>query len=99
MQVSLLSSQRRFQPRCGPAAVELAVVAPLVFLLIVGLLQVGQMVQVNQVVSNAAREGARQASTGVNTYSDVQTAVANYLTNAGITNQTGLTVTVYNVTQ
>ena len=29
----------------------------------------------------------------------MQTTVANYLTNAGITNQTGLTVTVYDVTQ
>ena len=52
-----------------------------------------------QIVCNAAREGARKASTGVNTYADVQTTVANYLTNAGITNQTGLTVTVYDVTQ
>ena len=55
--------------------------------------------KVNQIVSNAAREGARSASTGVNTYAYVQTTVANYLTNAGITNQSGLTVTVSDVTQ
>ena len=55
--------------------------------------------QVSSIIANAAREGARKASTGANSFADVQTTVANYLTNAGITNQTGLTVTVYDVTQ
>jgi Flp pilus assembly protein TadG len=107
MQIHFHPPHRRFQPRCGAAAVELAVVAPLVVGLLVGLLEVGQIVKVNQIVSNAAREGARSASTpitpitatGVNTYANVQTTVANYLTNAGITNQSGLTVTVSDVTQ
>jgi len=99
MHISFYSPHRRFQPRCGTAAVELAVVAPVVVGLIVGLLEVGQIVKVNQIVSNAAREGARSASTGFNTYTNVQTTVANYLTNAGITNQSGLTVTVSDVTQ
>jgi Flp pilus assembly protein TadG len=92
-------SQRRSRPRRGIAAVELAVVAPLVLVLLVGLLEVGRLVQVNAIVCNAAREGARKASTGANTFTDVQTTVSNYLTNAGITNQSGLTVTVYNVSQ
>jgi Flp pilus assembly protein TadG len=97
--ILLSSSHRTHQRRRGTAAVELAVVAPLIAILLVGLLEVGRIVQVNEILSNAAREGARKASTGINTYSDVQTTVANYLTNAGITNQTGLTVTVYDVTQ
>lgn len=59
----------------------------------------GRLVQVNAIVCNAAREGARKASTGANSFADVNTTVANYLTNAGITNQTGLTVTVNDVTQ
>ena len=109
MQIYSHSLHRRFQPRCGTATVEFAVVAPLVVGLLVGLLEVGQIVKVNQIVSNAAREGARSASTpitatgvntyAVNTYANVQTTVANYLTNAGITNQSGLTVTVSDVTQ
>jgi Flp pilus assembly protein TadG len=99
MQISFNSQSRRFQPRCGTAAVELAVVAPLVVGLLAGLLEVGQIVKVNEIISNAAREGARLASTGVHTYADVQTTVANYLTNAGVTNQSGLTVTVSDVTQ
>ena len=77
----------------------MAVVAPFILLILVGLLEVGRLVQVNAIVCNAAREGARKASTGANTFADVQSTVANYLTNAGITNQTGLTVTVYDVSQ
>jgi Flp pilus assembly protein TadG len=99
MKIRLRSSPRRSRPQHGTAAVELAVLLPLIVCLLVGLLEVGQIVRVNQIVTNAAREGARQASTGVTTYANVQATVANYLTNAGITNQTGLTVTVYDVTQ
>jgi Flp pilus assembly protein TadG len=84
--------------RSGTAAVELAVVSPMVIALLVGLLTVGRIVQMTEIVSNAAREGARRASTGLNTYADVQTTVTNYLTNAGITNQTGLSITVYDGT-
>jgi Flp pilus assembly protein TadG len=91
--------RRGLQPRSAIAAVELAVVMPLILILLVGLLEVGRIVQINEILNNAAREGARKASTGINTFADVQTTVANYLTNAGITNQTNLTVTVYNVTQ
>lgn len=99
MQISCSSPHSRFQSRCGTAAVELAVVAPLVVGLLAGLLEVGQIVKVNQIVSNAAREGARTALTGIHTYTDVQTTVTNYLTNSGITKQSGPTVTVSDVTQ
>jgi Flp pilus assembly protein TadG len=72
---------------------------PFVAILLVGLLEVGRLVQVTAIVSNAAREAARNASTGTSTYANVQTVVQNYLTNAGISNQSGLTVTVYDVSQ
>jgi Flp pilus assembly protein TadG len=99
MKIRLHSAYCRNQPRRAVAAVELAVIAPLVAIFLLGLLEVGRIVQVNEILNNAAREGARKASTGINTFADVQTTVANYLTNAGITNQAGLKVTVYNVTQ
>jgi Flp pilus assembly protein TadG len=99
MKIRLDPPNGKVEQRYGTAAVELAVVLPVVIILLVGLLEIGQTVQVSQILSNAAREGARKASTGMNTYADVQTTVSNYLTNAGITNQTGLTVTIYNVTQ
>jgi len=93
------SPHHGFQPRHAIAAVELALTAPLLALLVVGVLEVARMVQINQIVSNAAREGARNASMGTTTYANVQTVVADYLTNAGITNQSGLSVSVYDVTQ
>jgi Flp pilus assembly protein TadG len=97
MKIKPVSLLRRL--RSGAAAVELAVVSPMVVALIIGLLTVGRIVQMSEILANAAREGARKASTGINTYADVQTTIANYLTNAGVTNQTGLVVSVTNVTQ
>ena len=89
----------RSQPRRALAAVELALLMPLLLTFLLGVWEVGRLVQINQIIDNAAREGARKASTGVNTYADVKTTVSNYLTNAGITNLNNLTVQVYNVTQ
>jgi Flp pilus assembly protein TadG len=97
MKTRLDSSPRK--SRSGTAAVELAVISPLLIALVIGLLTVGRMVQMTEIMANAAREGARKASTGINTYADVQTTITNYLTNAGVTNQAGLTITVYDVTQ
>jgi Flp pilus assembly protein TadG len=89
----------RFQRRRGVATVELAVVLPFLLILLLGIWEVGRLVQISQIVNNAAREGARKASTGINTYSDVSTTVTNYLTAAGITNLSGLQIQVFNVTQ
>jgi Flp pilus assembly protein TadG len=90
---------RGFQRRRGVAIVELALVLPILLVLLLGIWEVGRLVQISQIVNNAAREGARKASTGINTYSDVSTTVTNYLTTAGITNLSGLQVQVFNVTQ
>lgn len=85
--------------RRGIAAVELAIFMPFLLFLLLGLWEVGRMVQVSQIVNNAAREGARKASTSINTYSDVSTVVTNYLKCAGITNLTNLQINVANITQ
>ena len=47
--------------RRGAAVVEFAIVAPLFFLLIFGMIEYGRMVMVQQVITNASREGARRA--------------------------------------
>ena len=83
--------------RRGNAAVEFALVAPLLILLLLGLWEVGRLVEVQQTVNMAAREGGRQASTGQKDVSGVQQTVTNYLTRAGINTQ-GITVTVTNMT-
>ena len=51
--------------RKGVVAVELALCAPFVFLMVVGLLELSRMAQVQQILSNAAREGARLAAQGL----------------------------------
>ena len=85
-------------PRRAAAAVELAVVLPTVLLpLLLGLWEWGRIVEVQQVLDNAAREGARRASTGQKTNSQVSQAVLQYLTDTGL-GTAGATVTVTNVT-
>ena len=77
--------------RWGSAAVEFAIVAPIFFLFVFGIIEYGRMVMVQQVITNASREGARQAVLDGATTSDVQNAVQTYLTNSSIN---GATVTV-----
>jgi Flp pilus assembly protein TadG len=47
--------------RSGVAAVEFALVAPIFFLLVFGLIEFGRMMMVQQSLTNAAREGSRVA--------------------------------------
>ncbi len=42
--------------RRGAAAVEFAIVAPVFFLLVFGMIEYGRMVMVQQVITNASRE-------------------------------------------
>src|SRR5262249_54271942 len=76
--------------------VEFALLLPLLLALLLGLWEIGCVMEFTQILSNAAREGARQATTE-KTYAEVLTSVQNYLTAAGI-NQNGLKVQITNVT-
>jgi Flp pilus assembly protein TadG len=77
--------QRRIaKKRLGVAAVEFAIVAPLFILLTFGILEYGRMVMVQQVLTNAAREGARAAVLDGATIAGVRTGVNNYLTGASV---------------
>ena len=77
--------------RRGAAVVEFAVVAPVFFLLIFGMIEYGRMVMVQQVLTNASREGARVGILDGSTGSDVSTTVSGYLTSSSIS---GATITV-----
>jgi Flp pilus assembly protein TadG len=74
--------------RRGVAAVEFACVAPLFFLLVFGLIEYGRMVMVQQLLTNAAREGARVGVLDGSTEAKVDAAVNTYLSAAGIRNTT-----------
>lgn len=66
--------------RSGVAAIELALVAPVFFLLVFGLIEFGRMMMVQQSLTNAAREGCRTAvMASTISSSDVDAAVRDYL--------------------
>jgi Flp pilus assembly protein TadG len=66
--------------RQGVAAVECAIVAPLMIVLVLGAIDVGEYANVYQKVSDASREGARIAvQTETATNSQVSSGVMNYL--------------------
>ncbi|MCD4728077.1 MAG: pilus assembly protein [Pirellulales bacterium] len=76
--------------RQGAAAVEFALVAPLFFLMVFGMIEFGRMIMVQQVITNATREGARIAvlDSQTATASLVASTVSDYLQNAGISGET-----------
>lgn len=82
--------RRTLRRRRGAAAVEFAIVLPLFILMIVGILEFGRMIMVQNVLTNAAREGARLACIDGSTEATVQAAVTTFLINASVT---GVTVT------
>ena len=85
---------KRKQIRRGVATVEAALVLPICFVFIFGLFDFCRLLMVRQVVTNAAREGARYAtvSTASVTTAQVQTVVTNFL--AGQV-PAGATISVY----
>jgi Flp pilus assembly protein TadG len=85
----LRRGRRTSERRRGAVAVEAAVVLPMALIFLFGTWEVGRIVQVNQLLYNAAREGARLAAGGSNagtqvTLSMVQQAVRDYMTAAGL---------------
>lgn len=87
--------RRGYRSRCGArrgaAVVEFAIVASLLFLLILGIIEFGRLLMVQQILTNASREGARRAVLEQATVTDVETLVDNYLASSSVP---GATVTV-----
>lgn len=70
--------------RRGTAAVEFAVVAPLLMLLVFGMVEYGRLVMVQQVLTNASREGARTAILAGSSADSVQQLVVDYCEAGGV---------------
>ncbi|MBY0585564.1 pilus assembly protein [bacterium] len=70
--------------RRGAAVVEFAVCAPLLFLLILGMFEVGRFVNVGEIATHASRFGARQASVASATVVDVVARTRQYLNDASV---------------
>jgi Flp pilus assembly protein TadG len=83
MKLRMKPSRIRSRARCGVAAVEFALIAPLLILTMLGAIDVGRFINVGQIVNDASREGARQASrNAVTNVSEVDAVVLSYLRDA-----------------
>jgi Flp pilus assembly protein TadG len=82
------------QQKCrrGVAAVEFAVIAPIFVIMILGIIEIGRAMMVQQILTNASREGARRAIVEKTTTTEVQAVVNDYL--AGTSVSSGVTVNV-----
>jgi Flp pilus assembly protein TadG len=70
----------------GQAIIEMALTLPLLLLVVLGMFDFGLLFQRFEVVTNAAREGARLAVlTGQYSTSDAQTRALDYLHSGGLT--------------
>lgn len=76
--------RRKLPARRGAAVVEFAVVAPVLILLLLGMIECGRMIMVQQVLTTAAREGARTATIEGNSSSEAVDAVKSFLAGAGV---------------
>ena len=92
MRMSRRRAVRRLKRgRTGAAVVEFAIVAPILFLVIFGIIEFGRLFMVQQILTNASREGARRAILESSTAAEVQTVVNDYLSGSSVS---GATVTV-----
>jgi Flp pilus assembly protein TadG len=80
----MLLRARPWPARRGAATVEMAVVAPVLFMLVLGSIEFGRMMMVTNVVTSAAREGARSGSISGSSNSDVTAAINTALTQYGL---------------
>jgi len=75
---------RRQRNRRGAAVVELAFTAPILFLLCFGMIDVGRAVMVQNLITNAARDGARTAVLDGASAEAIETQVEDYLASSTV---------------
>jgi Flp pilus assembly protein TadG len=75
---------KRIRNEKGAALLEAAITVPIILLISVGIFEFGRAYQTWQVLTNAAREGARLAVIEGSTDADVRKRVCDYLTNGGL---------------
>ncbi len=80
--------------RRGAAVVEFAIVAPVFFLFVLGIIEYGRMVMVYQMLTNSSRMGARMAVLEGTTEQEVSDAIASHLNSLGVSGET-VTVTAW----
>lgn len=86
--------RKRLKSERGAALLEAAITIPVVLLISVGIFEFGRAFQTWQVLTNAAREGARIAVLSDTTDVQIQNAVTGYITSGGLTLATSSPVNV-----
>jgi Flp pilus assembly protein TadG len=77
-------SKGAFKRDAGQSLVEFAILVPVLMGVVIGIFEFGRAWNVDQVLTNAAREGARLAVIGTSTEGNVLEAVETALTNAAL---------------
>jgi Flp pilus assembly protein TadG len=77
-------SRRPVTKDAGQSLVEFAILVPILMGVVIGIFEFGRAWNVDQVLTNAAREGGRLAVVETSSESDVTNAVENALTNAAL---------------
>ena len=85
---------RRIRGEKGAALLEAAITMPIILLISVGIFEFGRAYQTWQVLTNAAREGARLAVITGSTDADVTTRVRNYMQAGSLPNYSTASVTI-----
>lgn len=94
MSTAMRGGRRLEGRRGGQSLVEFVMVAPLLLLLIFGLVEFARAWNIRHVITDAAREGARTLAVDNNvSYDSVQTIVESALQSAGL-NPAGATITL-----
>lgn len=70
--------------RRGATAVEFAFVAPLFFLIVLGIIEISRACMVTELLTEAARRACRQSVIEGTSSSTIQQAAVNYLTSVGV---------------
>jgi Flp pilus assembly protein TadG len=85
---------KRLRSERGAALIETAVTIPMLLLVAVAIFEFGRAYQTWQVLTNAAREGARVSVLPTATVDDVKATVVNYMQGGALPNATADMVTV-----
>jgi Flp pilus assembly protein TadG len=85
---------KRFESERGTALMETALTLPLILLVSVGIFEFGRAYQMVQVLTNAAREGARVAVLPGSSAENVKSRVIAYLESGQVPNASTATVAV-----
>lgn len=88
------SKRMPLKRRRGAVTVEMALVLPIFLTVVFGIIEFGRGFMVSQLVTNAAREGARRAIVDGSTNSDVTSAIQTFLASSASVATADVTVTI-----